>query len=169
MFDHAIKRQAELAANIMSMYTNVNEVTKKVVGIEEFQKSYTDETHVILTQPQITKWVEDTLQKSAKIQDLNEKQELEKAATNDLNSFEKIHVVAENGNNSVLFVKKRDELIEKAAGPTGGNNMKDTIEQTDKAYKHLKEKNQNEFNKYPDHIKEAAMKRVEKDIPTARK
>lgn len=105
--DHALRHKARIAANILSCYSNADSLTTPLVKIEDFQKSYTDETHSILTEDQVVKYGESQLEK-AKSLSKEERVELIEKSVSEIKSFDQIRVIAENGANRLFFVKKKE-------------------------------------------------------------
>lgn len=108
--NHAIRKQAEISANILSMYTNVDK-KNTLISVENFQKSYSDDTHVILTDNEVKDWCKDQIEKGNKIEDASERETLIKSAVDELNSYQRVNVIAESGINKAFFVKEKKAAV----------------------------------------------------------
>lgn len=113
--DHALKHRARIAANILSCYSNADTLTTPLVKVEDFQKSYTEETHSIFTEEQVVKYGQSQLKKSQSLSKEERVDFIEKSVS-EIKSFDQIRVIAENGANRLFFVRKKD-LIEKGKKP----------------------------------------------------
>jgi hypothetical protein len=74
--NHAHKRQQELHANILSMYSNKEQLTTKEMSVEEFQKSYPEEDFVIITDDVMKSYVADVIEKAAPIAVATEREKI---------------------------------------------------------------------------------------------
>lgn len=105
---HAIERQAQIASNILSMYTNSGALTSKIASLEEFEKAYPESDFLIVTEQVRSNYAKDALVKASKIEDIVQKNDFLEKATKEVTSFEKINVVA--GNKSQAFYVKKKEV-----------------------------------------------------------
>lgn len=107
--NHAIKRQEELKANILKMYSNKEQLTSKEMSVEDFQKSYPVDKFNVVTSKIMESYCKESVEKINAIADKVEKSTLVEKVAADINAHESVIVKAENGIAKKFFVKKKEE------------------------------------------------------------
>jgi len=104
---HAIEEQERIIDNIKSMYSNIDELTTKTLSVEEFQKSYPVEDFSVITNDIMKSYAIDVIKKS---KDLDDKKDNFQKAADEINSYEKVFVKADNGIREVFYVKEKVKI-----------------------------------------------------------
>lgn len=106
-----IEYQEQLNKNILSIYSNAEDLLVKSITVNEFEKEYKQETHDIFTQKHINDYKIDTVNKAVLLETKEQKQELINKALAEINSLTKVNVI---GNDKIIrnfYVKEKKTVV----------------------------------------------------------
>lgn len=104
---HAIEKQKEISKNILSIYTNVKDVTTKEMSVEEFQKSFPVEEFTVVSNDTMKSYAKEQVGKINAIKDEVEKGQLTSVIAEELKSYDKTIVVGKNDIKKSFYTKKK--------------------------------------------------------------
>lgn len=107
--NHAHQKREEIAKNILSIYSNKEQLTTKEMSVEEFEKSFPVEQFTVVTDKIMKSYVTETVEKVKAITEKQEKDDFIKKSADEINSFERIIVSASNAVKKHFYVKKKEQ------------------------------------------------------------